>query len=72
MGGEAILAGMAGTGIIDRNIGTVQASLQHRRIFGAENLQPFGQQAHHLALGDDNAHAIQQGHDPLASDLAGK
>ena len=43
---------------------------QHRFVLGAEALELGGHQPHHLALGDHEAQAGQQRHDPLAGHLA--
>ena len=63
---EAILAGMARTGIVDRDPGRrLQASPQHLTAFSQEAVLTIDQQAHHLALGDADADRSQLRHQPL-------
>ena len=62
---------MARTGIIDGDVRRGgQARLQDRAVFLRERLQIGGEQAHHLALGDRQADAVQQIGQALGGHLA--
>ncbi len=63
---EGILAGMACTGIVDRDPGRgLQAGPQHLTALSEEVVLTIDQQAHHLALGDAEADRLQPRHQPL-------
>src|SRR5215472_11597976 len=70
--GVAALSGVARAGIVDRDIGPVEAGVQHRFVFGAEGLELDRQQADDLPLRNHHAHSIEKRDDPIAGDLSGE
>ena len=70
------LAGVARPGVVDADISRGAtpgldpgAGAERRFLRGADQVQPGGQEPHHLALRDRQAGSGQQGHDPLAGHL---
>jgi len=62
---------VAGAGVVDGDEGRAGKSRpQHRVVLGAEALELGVHEPHHLALGDRQAEARQERHDPLAGHLA--
>ena len=71
VGGEAALAGVARSGVVDGDEPRARKPRpQHRLVLGAEPLQLGGQEPHHLALGDRQTQPGQNLHDPFAGHLA--
>ena len=69
--GDTRTAGMPCAGIIDGDVRRgVQARLQDRAVFLLERLQIRREQAHHLALGDRQADAVEQIGQALGGHLA--
>ena len=69
--GDPRTAGMPRTGIVDGDVRRGdQAGFQDRVVFLLERLQIGGEQAHHLALGDRQADAVQQIGEALGGHLA--
>lgn len=65
------LAGVARPGVVDADeAGGAKAGGEDGLLLGAEQVEPCGQEPHHLALRDRKARGGQHGHDPLAGHLA--
>jgi hypothetical protein len=60
-------AGVARPGVVDADEGRgAKAGAEDGFLLGAEQVEPRGQEPHHLALRDRKAGSGQHGHDPLA------
>ena len=71
LGADAVRAGVASAGIVDRDPGRrLQPRPQHVAGFGDEAILAGDQQPHHLALGDVDADGAQLRHQPRHRHLA--
>ena len=62
---------MARRGVVDRNpTRRLKSGQKHRLVLGDQRLQTLAQQPNHLAFGDHEPHAVQQGRQPLSCHLA--